>query len=231
MYRRKKGISKKIYIAIVLLLILVVASGALIYAALTTPKPVLPGVHVGDTFTYHLQGTSILTGLDAVEPAGFWQYNATNYYKVTITGVNGSNVSLDTEWRFTNGTAITGTQTIDLANGQQTDDNGFWAIYASNLNKNDLLRPRGYDGLIVNSTEYKTYANSTRVRNLSNLENAFFDTTDPTQSTWRNEIINIYFDQQTGMLDTLTNIQQYNNPQMNLAITWRLVNSSVWQVQ
>jgi hypothetical protein len=230
MYRRKKGTSKKIYVAVVLLVALLVASGALIYAALTTPKPVVPGVHVGDTFTYSLHGTSVLYSLDAVEPEGFSQYNQTDYFKVIITGVNGSVVSLDTEWRFTNGTSITGDQTIDLANGQQTDDNGFWAIYASNLQKNDLIRPRGYDGLIVNSTDYETYVNSTRVRDLSSIENSFFDTTDPTQSTWRNDIVNIYFDQQTGMLETLTNVQQYNNPTMALAITWKLVASSVWQV-
>ena len=45
----------------------------------------------------------------------------TDYYKVTITDVNGTTVSMDTLWRFINGTEITVPQTIDLSNGHKTD--------------------------------------------------------------------------------------------------------------
>ena len=96
-----------------------------------------------------LIGTSNLTGLDAVDTPGVFAYNNTDYYKITITDVNGTSVSLDTLWRFINGTEMTGKQTIDLSNGQKTNTNGFWAIYAANLNVGDLLRPNGYDGLTL----------------------------------------------------------------------------------
>ncbi|MCW4029976.1 MAG: hypothetical protein NWE92_10075 [Candidatus Bathyarchaeota archaeon] len=231
MYRRKKGTPTKVYFAIILVVVLIVASAAIIYATSTnTPKAVVAGVSVGDSFTYQLRGTSILTGENATQPAEFGQYNATQYYKVTITDVQGTFVSLSTEWKFQNGTSLTSQNTIDISNGNQTDENGFWAIYAGGLQQNDKLRPTGADGLIVNSTDTKTYANSSRVRNCFTVENSFFDINDPTQSTWRNDYITAFFDQETGVLDTLTNVQGYNNPQMTLVVVWQLKNSTVWDV-
>ena len=226
--------TRKLYIAIVLLVILCVATAAIIYTAtqLSAPKPVVSGVNIGDTFTYSLKGISTLTGLDAVDTPSFSQYNETDYYKVTITDVNGSSVSLDTIWRFTNGTEINDNQTIDLSNGKKPDQNtGFWAVYASNLNKNDLLRPTGYDGLIVNNTDTKTYADSTREINIWSIENQFFDMRDPTYGTQRYDYIRVYFDKQTGMLESLNNYSEYNNPAMTEVITWKLTNSTVWAVQ
>ncbi len=233
MPKNKKGISTKLYLAIVLLIIIALAAFAVIYATYTPPiKAAVPGVHAGDTFSYSLQGVSIL-GLDAVEPGWLAQYNDTDFYKVTITDVNGSVVSLNSAWKFKNGTEITYPQTIDLSTGNETNRNtGFWVIYATNLNVNDRIRPGAgqSDTTIVNGTDTKTYANSTRQRNIFTLQNEFFNTNDPTYSTYRNDVTSIYFDKQTGMLDTLTNVQQYNNPQMNIIITWRLLNTSVWQV-
>jgi hypothetical protein len=224
--------SNKALIAVVLLIVLVVASGAIIYAMQApSEKKVVVGVHVGDTFTYSLRGVSNL-GIDATEPSWFSQYNNTDYYKIVITDVNNTSVTMDTTWKMLNGTETRRAQTIDLATGIKSDMTGagFWAIYAANLNKNDLVRPRGADGLIVNSTDTKTYANSTRERNIWSLQNDFFDTTDPTYSTYRNEFTSVYFDKQTGMLDTLSNVQQYNNPAYALIITWQLVSCSVWDV-
>jgi hypothetical protein len=166
-----------------------------------------------------------------VTPPSFSIYNDTDYYTVTITAVNGTQVSLNTLWRLNNGTEVTSPQTIDVSNGKKSDDKGFWAIYPSNLNVNDLLSPKGFDGLTVNATDTKTYADSTRTRNFWQIENQFTDITDPTGNTMRDDYIGIYFDKQTGMLETLTNIQYYNNPQYNLIITWKIISSNVWAVQ
>lgn len=229
---KRKGSSKKVYIAIFLLFILIVATAAIIYA--TQPAPVkgaVVGIHVGDGFTYSIVGASTLTDIDAVETPGFSLYNQTDYYKITITGVNGTSVSFDILWRFINGTEITGKQTIDLSNGQKTDSNGFWAIYTSNLNVKDLLRPTGFDGLTVNLTDTKAYTDSTRERNFWFIENQFFDVNDPTHSTLRYDYTGVYFDKQTGMLETLVNYQEYNKPAKTEVITWTLVNSTVWVVK
>lgn len=233
MYPRKKRSSKKIYIAILLLVVLVAASAAIVYysGSVAAPKPVTVGVHVGDTFIYSMKGTASLTGLDAVVPEYFYQYNNTDYYKITIADVNTTNVSLNSEWRFVNGTIVNEAQTIDLSNGAKTNQYGFWALYAANLNVGDTLRPNGFDGQIVNKTDTQTYASSTRDRNFFEVANEFWNVNDPTHNTLRYDYMSVYFDKQTGMLQTLTNIQSYNNPQMTLAITWQLVDSTVWQVK
>lgn len=224
--------TKKLYIAIVLLVILCVATAAIVYTAtqLSAPKPAVLGVNVGDTFTYSLKGISNL-GIGAVDTPGFSQYNDTDYFKVTITDVNGTSVSMDTAWRFLNGTENDANQTIDVSTGAETGQNVFWAIYPSNLNVKDLLRPTGYDGVTVNKTDTKTYADSTRQRNYFSMAGEFFDRNDPTHNTLMYDYRDIYFDKQTGVLDTFTNYQEYNNPPMTEVITWSLVNSTVWAVQ
>jgi len=220
---------KKVYIAIFLLVLLVgIAVAAIVYTTQTSSSPVVPGVTVGDTFTYKLTGASVLGSADAVTPGYLSEYNGTDYYKVTITGINGSVVSFDTVWQFTNGTAVQNSEWVDLSTG--ADNGDFWAIYASNLNVNNLLRPKGFDTLIVNSTGTQTYTSSTRQRNFWSIENVFTDINDPTGNTQRYDFMGVYFDKQTGMLDTLTNWQEYNNPQYTIIITWQLTNSTVWGV-
>ena len=236
---KRKGSSKKVYIAIFILVILIVATAAIIYVTQPAPVKAVVGVHVGDrpgnssgdSFTYSIVGTSTLTGLDAVETPGFSQYNQTDYYKITITGVNGTSVSFDTLWRFQNGTETTGSQAIDLSNGNKTVYSGFWAIYASNLKVGDLLRPSGFDRITVNATDTKTYADSTRARNFMLTGGESFLATDPTHNTLRYDDIRVWFDKQTGMLENLNWVTYYNNPEMTEAITWKLVNSTVWAVQ
>lgn len=230
MLPKQRGISNKVYFAIILLVVLIVASVAIIYATTQgAAKPLTVGLNVGDTFTYSLKGTSNL-GLGAAEPSNFNQYNDTDYYKITVTDVNTTKITIATEWKFLNGTSINDQQAIDLATGLKANQNGFWAIYPSNLNVNDLLRPQGADKVRVNMTDTQTYATSIRSRNFFSMENEFFDVNDPTHNTLRYDYTGVYFDKPTGMLETLTNYQEYNNPEMVLVITWKLVSSSVWDV-
>jgi hypothetical protein len=230
--RRKKS-KTKIYLAIALVAILVVASAAIVYYTLASggSNPVTVGVHVGDTFTYSIKGSAALNSLDAVIPADFYQYNQTDYYKVTVADVNGYSVTLNSEWHFLNGTVYNDNQNIDLSNGNKTNAFGFWALYSANLNVKDYLRPNGADFQIVNKTDTTTYANSARSTNFFEVGNEFWDVNDPTHNTLRYDYTGVYFDKQTGMLTILNNIQSYNNPQMTLAIIWTLIDSSVWTVK
>ncbi len=230
MYTRKKS-KAKIYLAIILLVILAVAGGitALVYSS-NGPKPVTVGVKLGDTFTYSIKGTASLINETATIPDYFNQYNETEYYKITVTAVNGTNVTLDTAWRFKNGTEVNTPQTLDLSTGQKSDENGFWALYAANLNPGDLIRPNGHDEQAVNKTDTKAYADSTRIRNFWFIGNEFFDVTDPSHNSRRYEYVQVYFDKETGMVDTLVNLQSYNTPEREFIITWRLIDSSLWKV-
>jgi len=228
----KKGSSKNAYIALVLIIILVILGVGVIYVvqSLNKTSGITAGVHVGDVFTYKLTGQSVLFSPDAVTPAYFTEYNNTDFYRVTITGVNGTIVSLDTVWSFLNGTQDTGSQWINLTSGDTRDPEGFWALYSSNLNIGDTIHPKGTDNFIVNNTESEPYASGNRLTNYYAIQNTYYDPSDPTQSTYMNDIISLYFDRQTGILTSLTNVQQYNNPSMNLIITWTLTNSTVWAV-
>jgi hypothetical protein len=226
----KKKSSKKLYFAIILIVILAVSAVAVIYITQFANKSIKVGVHVGDTFTYKLTGVSNLTSSDATTPTGFEMYNQTRDYVITVTGIGGTKVTLNTVWTLNNGTQYTNPQTIDISNGNRTDSSGFWALYPSNLNKGDLISPKGFDKQIVNDTQPQSYANSTRLRNYWHIAEAFKDTRDPTGNTMRVETDAVYFDRQTGMLAVLENHQFYNNPMYDLTVTWQLVSSNVWDV-
>ena len=221
--------SNKATLTIILLIVLIVAAvGA--YLVFSGPKKAVVGVHVGDTFTYKLTGTVTLQAIDATITPGFEVYNQTEYYKVAITEINGTNVTFNTDWHFRNGTSVTDTQTLDISNGLSSITNGFWAMYSSGLNVGNLIRPTGHDGITVNQTSTKTYPDGGRTRCFWSIENQFFDINDPTHNTLRYDYTAVYFDQKTGILETLNNITYYNNPLKTEAITWQLVSTSVWTV-
>jgi hypothetical protein len=224
----KKSNTKR-YLGIILVIILIGAVGGAVYWVLSAPK-VTVGVNVGDTFIYNIEGLVDLTGLEATATEGFEQYNQTDYYKVVITDINGTKVSMDTKWQFLNGTEISSAQTIDIANGEKTDENGFWAIYPSGLNTGDLLRPKGYDGNTVNNTYSAQYASGNRIRCYWFINGQFQDMTDPTGSTLMYDYLYIYFDQETGMMVEMHDYRYYNNPERSETLVWTLTNSTVWDV-
>jgi len=230
-YSKKKN-STLVYILVGLLVALIIAGVALFFVLQPAPPgPAVPGVKAGDVFTYSIQSRSTLGSDEAVQPDGFERYNQTDYYQVVITNVEGSVVSFTTTWRFLDGTEVVESEWLDLSFGNKTLSTTFWPIYGSNLRPGDYLRPLGADGIYVEKTDLKSYAGETRERNFWQLDDDFYDSTDPTMSSTRNERNSVYFDKQTGMLESLTNIQTYNSPSMLLVTTWQLVSSSVWQVK
>ena len=58
----KKAMTKKVYIAIFLLVVIlgIAVVAAIVYITQTSSSSVVPGVNVGDTFTYKLTGVSVL---------------------------------------------------------------------------------------------------------------------------------------------------------------------------
>jgi hypothetical protein len=226
-YQKKS--SKKWPIAIALIVIISVATGAALY--LTLPEIVVDvGVKAGDTFTYSLSSQVQLNAANATVDPGFDQYNQTDYYKITITDVTGTNVSMSCEWRFLNGTSLSYLQSVDIATGAKSDENGFWALYPANLKIGSYLRPRGYDQQTVNNTDTTNYASGSRSRCYWHIENAFTDPSDQSGETMRYDYVNIFFDRQTGMMTSFANWQVYTNPSKAEAIFWTLKSSSVWEV-
>ena len=224
----KKPSHKKLYLAIALIAILIAASAAAVYFA-SLPKPITVGVKAGDTFTYHIQGISVLgVNVTSIPDEDFERYNNTEYLKVSVVDVQNKTVTLTTEWKFKNGTSLTDDQTINLANGDKTNQYGFWSLYCANLTVGDLLRPEGFDGMTVNMTDTRTYSGGDRPTNFFSVDNEFTDVTDPTYSTYRYEYVGVDFDQRTGMMVSMQNWQEYNNPQYRLVIFYTLTGTTAW---
>jgi hypothetical protein len=233
--RKRQYLIRNILVAITVIVIILIATFVAFYSDMNSKKAQTstanPTLNVGDTFTYKLTGSSVLGSADTVIPEEFMQYNDTDYYQVTIAEINGSQVYLNAKWQFKNGTQITGPQVIDLSTGASAEVNGFTYLYPSNLNATDLLYPKETSGLFVNSTSPQKFVNSTRATNYWSTEDQYMDTSDQTGNTMRNDFIAVYFDKQTGMLDKLTRIEFFTNPEIEFIITWQLTSSNVWTVQ
>jgi len=224
---KKKRSHKKLIVAIIFVAVLAVAAGALAYAS---QKPAqLVGVHVGDTFIYSVTGSSSDT-VPNVDYPGFYDLNNTQYYKVVVTGIQGSAVTLQTDWVFINGTDIPQQQTIDLSNGLMTDQTAFWGLYPANLKPNDQIYPHMNETVPINGTQTQPYTSGARVSNWFTQETTQYLGTDPTQSTMRYLYDEIFFDQKTGIMTNLQDIETFNNPELQLEVIWSLTNSTEWNV-
>ena len=230
-YKKKSGSKKKLFIAIVLVAILAVAIAAAVYAVgrKSSASGSMVGVKVGDTFTYSITGSSSGPVPNSLYP-GFYQLNDTQYYNVTVTGIQGESVTLKTDWVFINGTDISQQQTIDLSTGAVTDPLGFSFLYLSNLKVNDLIYPKMSSMVPINATITQTYASGARESLYYWGTSTQALTSDPTQSTKRVLYDQIWFDRQTGMLTVFSEIQEYNNPYLEIEVIYSLTSSNVWNV-
>jgi hypothetical protein len=230
---QKKKSSKKIYLALALIVIIAVAAiGVFAFQTFSKPVTFLPGVKVNDVFTYSMKGYADLMDENASIPENFYGVNMTDYYRVTITAVAAPIVNFTTVWRFTNGTQISNVGSVNIENGDNAE---FWAIYPANLTLGSPVRPSEPSGAIVNETDTKTYASGVRDRNIMSVEGEFTDLDDPTYSTMYYDSTVVYFDKTTGMLVDLTNVKIYNNPvtftpSLFLRVVWALEDTNVWQV-
>jgi hypothetical protein len=186
------------------------------------------GVQVGDTFTYSVTG-SCSDPVSSTDYPGFYQLNDTKYYEVTVTDVEGSTVTLETDWVFMNGTDVQQQQTIDLDNGVTTNQNGFWGLYPANLKTNDLIYPVN-NTVPINETITQPYASGNRVSAYFHVSTTQYLASDPTQSTQRTLYDEVYIDQQTGILTSFSELQVYNNPELELEVIYTLTSSNVWNV-
>ena len=185
----------------------------------------VPGVSVGNEFTYSEKSFWISSDPNTPKPAGLADVNMTDYYRVTVTSVSGSNVSTHTRWHFTNGTDVENDGSVS------TDTiayrGGFWAIIGRNLNATERVHPNSPDDLsTINETVTRDYTGYSRQTNHLSLT---FNPAGSNSSTSRyTENVDTYFDRQTGALVLLEDNHAYSNPTTTLAVTWMLVSQNAW---
>jgi hypothetical protein len=222
--------SNKKYLTIIVLIVLIVSVIVAIYAV----QPFTPnydvGVKAGDVFTYQMIGVAEVPELDITIPENYMDVNKTDYYRIEITKVEYPFVSYTETTQFKNGTSFSFEATLNVENGANTVEGAFWGIFIANLGVGKLSRPAVPEGITVNSTETRTYKDGDRQTSFLRAEAEFYDAEDETLSRRRNTYTYIYVDKEIGILVELSEMQIYNDPQIMLTITWKLVDSNVLQV-
>ncbi len=214
----------------VIAIILAVVLAVIVFVGSPSSQGIAAGVNVGDQFIYEIKSSWNSDDANATLVDYYVQLNMTEWYKITVTDVNDSKVSINTVWRFKNETEIESSSTMNVKTGIAFPSNAFWAIYAANLEENDRIRPLGASQAVVNETETREYASGPREINIVSLTEQYYDADDPTYATTWTEYMNTKFDRQTGMLVEFHDISIYTNPAQTMTITWILRETNVWDI-
>ncbi len=159
------------------------------------------------------------------QPAGLSDINMTDYYRVTVTGVSGSNVTTHTRWHFLNGTDVEKDGSVSTETTAY--QGGFWVIIGSNLNVSDRVHPGSEQDLsTINETVAWDYSGYERQAN--HLSLAFTGETSDIAGSDYTENVDTYFDRQTGALVQLEDNHAYSNPVTTIAVTWELISQNAW---
>lgn len=225
MFKKRSSV---IFLAIISVIIIVLAFVIFTHLGSQPGLIAAPGVKVGDEFTYDIKGFWSSQDPDAAPSESFFELNMTEWFKVTVTGVSGAEVSVNTTWRFNNGTEFERASSINVETGMPYPSDAFYPIYAANLKANDYVRPIGPDRSTVNETSTRQYASGTRETNRISVVQESYDANEPSR-TWT-ENTNIYFDRRTGVLVELCDTNVYTNPDATLTILWTIRDTNVWAV-
>jgi hypothetical protein len=192
------------------------------------------GVTEGDWFTYEVDACWNSNDPNAIYPPvdyENWEItNQTEWAKMEITSVSGTNVSVQYLTHFENGTEDIGDGYIDVATGDES--NAALTIIAANLDANDNLYTSGdYSMWTINDTITRTYQDG--VRNTNHINMTFeFSWTENETEYYITQFVNLYWDKETGIL--VEDSFEYYNQTGEYLTTWsagsRITDSSVWVI-
>lgn len=210
------------FLLIVLLMIMTSAIGA--------AADRMPGVYVGDTFTYgELSFDWYSNGTGATPPAE-WQFlNETEWIEVSVENVVFKNVTCGLRAHYVNGTEETDSGWIDVDTGDNVNMSIF--LVSADLSINDSVYSSGdMSTWVINETVQKTYQGIPRETNHINL--TILESNPPPYYYYVNVSMNVYWDRATG---ALTEMSVYSNQTTTTQtsvyfISMKLTGSSVWVV-
>jgi hypothetical protein len=183
----------------------------------------LPGVKMGDEFTYSITTHWNTTNSSANIPYELAEYNKTKTYEIRVSAAMDTNVTATNIWTFENGTEINSLVIIDVVSGTMYYMNGFQGFFAANLNANDLLRAQVSDGVTINKTISRNYLGGSRE---TNLVEATYEVIDSTNTTTGTTTATYYIDRATGVLVERIDYTVY--PDQTGSIEWKLTKTNVW---
>lgn len=215
--------SRGVYFLVILVFTLLILTVIILTYSGTKNLTRLPGVSVGNTFTFDVSNFWSSSAANAVVPEWLLEINQTESFQVTITDVSGPIVSTSDAWFFKNGTIHNSTSLVNVESGYNS---GFWAVVAANLGKDDLLHPAGTNGITVNETIPWEYPSGARETNHFKIN---YQGNDETYGYYTAES-DYYFDKATGMLVELHDKSTFLGANMQSAILWKIKASNVWVV-
>jgi len=213
-----------VYLLVILVFTILIVTVIILTYSGTENLTRLPGVSVGDTFTFDVSSFWSPSAANAVVPQGLLEINQTESFQVTITSVSGPMVSTTDAWLFKNGTQYNSTGMVNVESGYNSG--GFWPVVAANLGKDDLLHPAGTNGITVNETIMREYPSGARETNHFKLN---YQGNDENFGYYTAEA-DYYFDKATGMLVELYDRSTFLGANMQSAILWKIKASNVWEV-
>ena len=216
--------SRGVYFLVILVFTILILTVIILTYSGTKNLTRLPGVSVGDTFTYDVSSFWSSSAANAVAPQGLLEINQTESFRVTITTISGPMVSTSDVWIFKNGTEYNSTGLVNVETGYNSG--GFWPVVAANLGKDDLLHPAGQNGITVNETITREYPSGAREINHFKLN---YQGNDENFGYFIAES-DYYFDRATGMLVELYDRSTFLGANMQSAILWKIKASNVWVV-
>jgi hypothetical protein len=192
------------------------------------------GVAEGDWFTYEIDASWNSTDPNAPFPPqayGDWEtMNGTEWAKITIGEISGTNISLQYLSHFKNGTEETGDGYIDIDTGDSA--NAAFTIIAANLDINDNLYTSGnYSTWAINETITRTYPDGVRNTNHVNMTFGNAWAVNETECHYY-YYVNFYWDKETGMLveDSFAESNQTGEYLTTWSVTSTIKDSSAWVI-
>ena len=185
-----------------------------------TQAQVTVGVSEGDVFEYNFYSTWHSDFMDT-PPAELVELNQTEWVRVTVTEVSGSQIKTIVTTHHRNGTEENADGFCDIETGETTVSPPF---ISANLNTFDPINPSATIPYYVNETLVGDYANSQRETNLLRFEQT--DVLTDVGAT--KSITEYYFDKDTGALVEYSMAFSYTG--LTSITRSKLISSNVWVI-
>ncbi len=178
------------------------------------------GVKQGDVFEYSMRSFWTCTFMDT-PPADLVELNQTEWIRVTVTEVSGSQIKIQLTTHYRNGTEINSDEICDIETGEQS---GGPPLIGANLGESDLIYPSAAEPWFVHYTIIRDYVNSQRETNYLKLE----DIGNSPEVGEFSRIYEYYFDKSTGALVEYSFEFSYTG--LTSIVRSKLITSNVWVV-
>jgi len=178
------------------------------------------GVKQGDVFEYSMRSFWTCTFMDT-PPADLVELNQTEWIRVTVTEVSGSQIKIQLTTHYRNGTEVNSDEICDIETGEQS---GGPPLIGANLGESDLIYPSAAEPWFVHYTIIRDYVNSQRETNYLKLE----DIGNSPEVGEFSRIYEYYFDKSTGALVEYSFEFSYTG--LTSIVRSKLITSNVWVV-